>query len=119
MFPFFLAYFKTHFLKTPRNPSIILTRKREEDSTTNLLCHVKSCDSQIVDALKSIANYAQGSMYSKAELRYLMSRWVFKCHWPFAIINDKLLQRILKMLYVKVETPSQTTVLWEIGRAHV
>ena len=68
MFPFFLAYFDTHFLKTPRNPSIILTRKREEDSTTNLLCHVKSCDGQVVDESKSIARYTHGSLYSKAEL---------------------------------------------------
>jgi hypothetical protein len=63
-----------------------------------------------VDPSKSIANYAQGSTYNKAELRYLVSRWVFECHRPFAIIDDAPLQRILKMLYAKVESPSPTTI---------
>ena len=93
-----------------RNPSIVLARKREEDSTTNRLRHVKSCEGQVVDASKSIANYAHGSMNSKAELHYLVSLWVFKCHWPFAIINNEPLQWILRMLYAKVETLSATMI---------
>ena len=93
-----------------RNPSIVLARKCEEDSTMNLLCHVKSCEGQVVDASKSIANYAHGSMYSKAKLHYLVSLWVFKCHRPFTIINDEPLQRILQMLYARVETLSATTI---------
>lgn len=102
-----------------RNPSIVLTRKCEEDSTTNLLRHVKLCEGQVVNASKSIASYAHGSMYSKAKLHYLISLWVFKCHWPFTIIDNEPLQRILRMLYAKVETPSVTTmskksiVLWK------
>lgn len=97
-----------------RNPSIVLARKREEDSTTNLLRHVKSCEGQVVDASKSIANYAHGLMYSKAELHYLVSLWVFKCHWPFAIIDDEPLQWILWMLYAKVETPSATMISQDV-----
>jgi hypothetical protein len=101
-----------------RNPSIVLTPRREEDSTTNLVRHVKSCEGQVVDASKSIANYAQGSTYNKAELRYLVSRWVFECHRPFTIINDAPLQRILKMLYGKIETPSSTTISQDVQDIH-
>jgi hypothetical protein len=104
--------------KTHRNPSIILTRKCEEDSTTNLLRHVKSCEGQVVNESQSIAHYAHGSSYSKAELRYLVSLWVFQCHWPFAIIEDVPLQWILKMLYVKVETPSEKTISRDIQEIH-
>jgi len=46
------------FLQSDRNPSIVLTRKHEEDSTTNLVRHVKSCEGQVVNGSKSIANYA-------------------------------------------------------------
>jgi hypothetical protein len=67
---------------------------------------------------KSIANYAHGSTYSKAELHYLISLWVFKCHRPFAIIDDEPLQRILKMLYAKVETPSATTISRDVKEIH-
>ena len=101
-----------------RNPSIVLTHKCEEDSTTNLVHHVKSCKGQVVDQSKSIANYAQGSTYTKAELRYLVSHWVFECHRPFSIIDDTPLQHILKMLYAKVETPSQTTLSWDVKEIH-
>ena len=101
-----------------RNPSIVLARKCEEDSTMNLLCHVKSCEGQVVDASKSIANYAHGLTYSKAELRYLVSLWVFKCHRPFAIMDDEPLQQILWMLYAKVETPLATTISRDVKEIH-
>ncbi len=42
--------------------------------------------------------------------RYLITVWVTQCHCPFAIVEDKPLQRILKMLYGKVEIPSAITV---------
>jgi len=71
-----------------------------------------------VDTSKDIANYAQGSTYSKAELQYLVSRWVFECHRPFAIIDDPPLQRILKMLYAKVKSPSQTMVSRDVKEIH-
>ena len=115
---YFCSFDFTSRLGCNRNPSIILTRKREEDSTTNLVRHVKSCESQVVDPSKSIASYAQGSTYNKAQLRYLISRWVFECHRPFSIIDDPPLQRILKMLYAKVETPSSTTVSRDIKEIH-
>jgi hypothetical protein len=92
---FISSFTHVSYSRIDRNPSIVLTRKREEDSTTNLLRHVKSCEGQVVDASKSIANYAHGSMYSKAELHYLVSLWVFQCHQPFTIIDDEPLQRIL------------------------
>ena len=101
-----------------RNLLIILTWKHEEDSTMNLLHHIKSCEDQVVEASKSIANYAHGSMYSKAELHYLVSLWVFQCHRPFTIINDKPLQWILWMLYTKVETPSVTMISQDIKEIH-
>jgi hypothetical protein len=107
-------HLKTH----NRNPSIILTRKREEDSTTNLLQHVKSCEGQVVEASKSITNYAHGSTYSKAEFRYLVSLWVFKCHCPFAIIEDEPLQWIFKMLYGKAESPSAATISRDVREIH-
>jgi hypothetical protein len=84
----------------------------------NLLHHIKSCEGQVIKASKSIANYAHGSTYSKAEIRYLISLWVFQCHRPFTIIDNPPLQRILKMLYVKVETPSSTTISRDVKEIH-
>ena len=101
-----------------RHPSIILTRKREEDSTTNLLHHVKSCDGQVADPSKIIASYVHGSTYNKAKLQYLISHWVFECHQPFSIIDDPPLQLIIKMLYAKVETPSQTMISCDVREIH-
>jgi hypothetical protein len=71
-----------------------------------------------VDASKSIASYAQGSTYNKAELRYLILHWVFECHRPFVIIDDAPLQLILKMLYMKIETPSATTISRDMKEIH-
>ena len=84
----------------------------------NLLRHIKSCEGQVVEASKSIANYAHGSTYSKVEIWYLVSLWVFQCHWPFTIIDDPPLQRILKMLYAKVKTPSSTTISRDVKEIH-
>jgi len=84
----------------------------------NLIRHVKSCEGQVVDASQSIVNYAQGSTYNKAELRYLIKCWVFECHRPFAIVNDPPFQSILKMLYAKVETPSESTLSQDVKEIH-
>ena len=43
---------------------------------------------------------------------------MFECHRPFAIVNDPLLQLILKMLYAKVETPSESTLSWDVKEIH-
>jgi len=72
----------------------------------------------VVEDSKSIAQYAHGSSYSKAELRYLISLWVVQCHRPFAIIEDPPLQRIFKMLYGKVESPSEATVSRDVKEIH-
>jgi len=85
---------------------------------TNLLCHVKSCEGQVVEDSKSIVQYAHGSSYNKAELRYLISLWVVQCHRPFTIIEDAPLQRIFKMLYGKVEMPSEVMVSWDVREIH-
>jgi hypothetical protein len=117
--PFFLSLTsKLTSKKTRRNPSIVLTQKREEDSMMNLLHHVKSCEGQVVDESQSIARYAQGSSYSKAELRYLVTLWVFQCHRPFTIIKDVPLQWIFKMLNMKVETLSEKTTSWDVKEIH-
>ena len=41
-----------------------------------------------------------------------------ECHWPFAIVNDLLLQLILKMLYAKVETLLESTLLQDVKEIH-
>jgi hypothetical protein len=118
-----VSFFCSHwylnsYSKNPQKFFYYSHPESEEDSTTNLLHHVKSCGGQLINESQSIACYAHGSSYSKAELQYLVSLWVFQCHWPFAIIEDIPLQWILKMLYAKVETPSEQSISWDVKEIH-
>lgn len=100
------------------NPTIDpVTRVRHDRSTSNLNRHVERCSSRLAPAGQRINEFAHGSTYSKAELRYLITLWVSSCHRPFAIINDPPLQRILKMLFAKVDIPSPSTVSRDVKEA--
>ena len=79
-------------------------------STSNLGGHVKTCNPKPAPSTQSIADFAQGSSYTKEDFRYLATVWVTTCHRPFAIIEDAPLLRMFKMLYAKVEPPSASTV---------
>jgi hypothetical protein len=94
-----------------------VTRVRHDRSTSNLNRHVERCSSRLAPAGQRINEFAHGSTYSKAELRYLITLWVSSCHRPFAIVNDPPLQRILKMLFAKVDIPSPSTVSREVKEA--
>ncbi len=112
-------------LSALRHPNKSCTRLRTDASTTNLNKHVDKCDPPVASGNKSIAQYAAGSTYNKAEFRYLTTVWIARCHRPFAIIEDEPLQDMFKMLYAKVEVPSASTVsrdvkeVWAISKKEV
>ena len=62
--------------------------------------------------------FAQGSTYSTGAFRFLIIRWVTECHQPFKIVKDPPLQEMLKMLYGKVEIPSNMTVSHDVMEVH-
>lgn len=107
------------------HPKKSCTRVRTDPSTMNLNKHINKCDPPIVTGQGSIAQYAAGSTYNKAEFRYLTTVWVTHCHRPFAIVEDEPLQDMFKMLYAKVEVPSAKTVsrnvkeVWAISKVEV
>ena len=98
------------FLHRVRSPSLVNVEKIQPQALSAMSNPVRA---KLLMSPRA-TNYAQGSTYNKAKLQYLISHWIFECHWPFAIIdNDVLLQLIFKMLYTKVEMPSATTISWD------
>jgi hypothetical protein len=102
-----------------------VTRVRHDRSTSNLNRHVEKCSAKLAPSGQRINEFAHGSTYNKAEFRYLITLWVSQCHRPFAIMADPPLQRMLRMLYAKVDIPSPSTVsrdvkeAFEIAKKHV
>ncbi|THH16802.1 hypothetical protein EUX98_g9241 [Antrodiella citrinella] len=88
----------------------VLTRARWDDSTSNLLRHVKDCSPTLPKAGQAINDFAHGSTYNKAQFRYLLSLWVARRHRPYAIVQDDELVQAFRMLYSRVEIPSAMTV---------
>ena len=106
----------THLI--PRNPSQTIVRSRMDDSTSNLAHHVIKCDGPTTHSSHAINDFAHGSKYSKAEFRFLLVSWVTQCHRPFAIVDDKPLQDMFRMLYAKVDIPSAATVSRDVKEVH-
>ena len=108
-----------------RNPSQFTTRARDNDSTSNLVRHVKECDGKHAPDEQAITKFARGSTYDKAHFRYLVTCWVTQCHRPFSIVSDPPLQKMFQMLYSKVDIPSDTTVsrdvreVYQLAKKHV
>ena len=94
----------------PCSSNAVVIRHRRDTSTGNLAQHAAACAGAVVPDHKSINMFAHGSTYTKPRFRYLLAKWIFRNHRPFAIIQDKELLQILRMLYAKVEVPSPNTV---------
>lgn len=93
-----------------RNPSVRVTRVRHDDSTSNLVRHVKNCDGSALVGAGSLRDFAHGSTYTPHKLRMKIALWVARRHRPFAIVEDSELVDIFKDLNNKVEVPSRFTV---------
>jgi hypothetical protein len=109
-----------------RSPSIKVTRVRHDDSTSNLVRHVKACDGGMIRAgSSSIAAFAQGSTYTPQKFRMKLAIWVARHHRPFAIVEDDGLIDIFMDLNNRVEVPLRFTVsrdvkeIFEMSRVKV
>jgi hypothetical protein len=93
-------------------------RARNDVSTSNLKRHVSRCDGQLAPPGGRVDEFAHGSTYNKAEFQYLATLWVSQCHRPFAIIEDRPLNRMFRMLYAKVDVPSAPTVSRDVKEVY-
>ena len=87
-----------------------MSRARHDDSTSNLVRHVRDCDKTAPPGSGSITAFAQGSTYTPHKLQMKIALWVARRHRPFSIIEDPELIDILRDLNSKVVTPSRYTV---------
>ena len=100
------------------NPSQSCTRARTDTGMTNLLRHVEACTGKKAPDDQTIEKFAQGSTYTPGTFRFLVTRWVTECHRPFKIVEDPPLQEMLRMLYSRVEIPSDTTVSRDVREVY-
>lgn len=99
------------FIIPSRSLSIKVTRVWHDDSTSNLVRHVKSCDGGTLGSGSgAISAFAQGSTYTAHKFRMKLALWVARRHRPFAIVEDDELVDIFTDLNNKVEVPSWFTV---------
>ena len=110
-----------------RNPSVIVSRVRHNESTSNLVRHSYRCTPGAMTSTmtSSIASFAHGSTYSYPKFRVKLALWVARHHRPFSIVEDEELIDIFMDLNNKVEVPSPKTVsrdvkeIFQISRAKV
>jgi hypothetical protein len=108
-----------------RNPSIVVTRVRHDESTSNLVRHADRCTPGATTPTTSISSFAHGSTYSYPKFRVKLALWVARRHRPFAIVEDDELIDIFMDLNNKVEVPSRITVsrdvreIFQISRVKV
>lgn len=99
-----------HAYSNYRSPSVAVTRARHDDSTSNLMRHVRWCDHTAEPGSGSITAFAQGSTYTRHKHRMKIALWVARRHRPFSIVEDPELLDIFTDLNNKVVTPSRYTV---------
>jgi hypothetical protein len=108
-----------------RNPSVIVTRVRHDESTSNLVRHSDRCTPSSTTAASSITSFAHGSTYSYPKFRVKLALWIARRHRPFSIVEDDELIDIFMDLNNKVEVPSRVTIsrdvkeIFQISRTKV
>ncbi|KAI0804478.1 hypothetical protein BC629DRAFT_1283162 [Irpex lacteus] len=98
------------FICKTKPSAVPLTRVRWDTSTGNLGRHLNHCAGKAAPPGQGINDFAHGSTYSKARMRYLCAVWVARHHRPFTIVQDDELVDIFRMLYSRVEVPHPTTL---------
>jgi hypothetical protein len=93
-----------------RNPSQVISRARHDDSTSNLVRHVRLCDCKPPAGSGTLTSFAHGSTYTPHKHRMKIALWVARRHRPFSIVEDPELIEIFTDLNNKVITPSRYTV---------
>ncbi|KAI1782397.1 hypothetical protein LXA43DRAFT_845936, partial [Ganoderma leucocontextum] len=96
------------------HPSIYLDRTAHEDSTSNLLRHVRLCEPPETPESESLTSFAAGSTYSKAKFRFLLAIWCARHHRPFSVVEDPEFRKLVRMLYARAEIPSRISVSRDI-----
>ncbi|KAF4611964.1 hypothetical protein D9613_004308 [Agrocybe pediades] len=94
----------------PSHPSIVLTRIRHDESTSNLQRHVRTCTPANSSETRAISSYAHGSTYTAENHQMNLAIWVARRSRPFAIVEDKELLDIFQALNTNCVTPSRHTV---------
>ena len=85
--------------------SITVSRARHDDSTGNLLRHVKSCAPINSSQTWALAAYSSAAKYTEASHGMKLALWVAVLNHPFSIIEDKILLEIFTDLNQKCVTP--------------
>ncbi|KAA1476558.1 hypothetical protein DENSPDRAFT_785281 [Dentipellis sp. KUC8613] len=93
-----------------RSPSKVVTRNCKDKSTGNLRRHVEKCAPKGSPGEQTIKAFAHGSTYTKEGFCFLTVLWCSQSHRPFHVVKDPVLNHMFKMLYNKVEVPSDKTV---------
>lgn len=80
---------------------------------------MNECNKKVAPPGQGINDFAHGSTYSKARMRYLLAVWVVRRHRPYTIIQDDELLAIFRMLYSRVEVPHPTTLSKDVKEMFV
>ena len=98
-----------------RSLSIKVTQGWADDSTSNLVHHIKACNGGMIGTSSGfITTFAQGSIYTPQKFHMKLTIWVVHHHKPFAIVKDDELIDIFMDLNNKVQVPSCFTVSQDV-----
>lgn len=100
------------------HPSVAISRVRHDDSTSNLIRHVRSCAPANTAESQAMETFAKGTTYSEIKHRVKIALWIACRHRPYVIAEDPELLDIFKMLHGSCVTPSRTTVSRDVQEIH-
>ncbi|KAI1787810.1 hypothetical protein LXA43DRAFT_895699 [Ganoderma leucocontextum] len=103
-----------HYFICKDHSSLYLDQIAHEDSMSNLLHHVHTCDLPEIPEVEAITAFTSGAMYSRAKFQYLFTLWCAHRHCPFSVVEDPEFWQIVQMLYACAETPSRISILYDI-----
>lgn len=102
-----------------QHPSVIVTRVRHDDGTSNLKRHVERCEGKSSSAeANAMTVFASGCTYKAARHRAHLVIWIARRRRPFAIVADPELLEIFAELHAPCKTPSASTISRDMKDAH-
>ncbi|EAU88633.2 hypothetical protein CC1G_01006 [Coprinopsis cinerea okayama7 len=100
------------------NPSIVVRRSRDDNSTSNLNKHIERCVPTPTSQTQTLETFAHGSTYSEAKHRVNITLWAVRRRRPFAIVADPELLQVFTDLRADCVTPKPWTVSRDAQEIH-
>ncbi|KAF6747489.1 hypothetical protein DFP72DRAFT_784107, partial [Ephemerocybe angulata] len=108
-----------YLFRCKKFPEEVVSRRRTDESTSNLVRHVKACEAGVnPEQVNMFSAFVNGITFDYARHRVGLALWCARAARPNRIVEDPELIKCFTDIYPKVKMPSRMTIARDTKEIH-